>query len=170
MATIRQVAKQAGVSIATVSRVINGAESVDAKLRRNVLDAVASCGYAPSVGRKALDAVALIYLGPFTIGSPYDSACLDGMVSAMRDSRFELSIVDFRRDQAPDESLRQFFHRKGLCGAVVRCTVEERGLISELAEEGLPMVLLGDHFEHPFLQFAYCESGQASREAVEHLV
>lgn len=170
MSSIRQVAKKAGVSIATVSRVINGSENVAPKLRRDVMDAVAACNYTPAVGRKQAQSIALIYPGLFTLGSPYDSACLDGMVSAMRESGYDLTIVDLRRDRGRQETLAQFFTRKGICGAIVRCSFEEREVVLNLAEEKLPLVVLGDHFEHPTLTFAYTESKQASREAVEHLV
>lgn len=170
MASIREVAKQAGVSIATVSRVINGADSVAPKLRRTVQEAIEVCAYTPAVGKRSSNSIALMYTGPFTISSPYDAACLEGMVTAMRETSYDLMVVDLRRDKAKNESLRQFFSRKGICGAIVRCTMSERPLVAELAEEGLPLVVLGDHFEHPSLTFAYTESELASREAVEHLV
>lgn len=170
MASIRQVAKEAGVSIATVSRVMNGADGVAAELRRDVMQAVETCGYSPSVGRKAQDQIALVYAGPFTLGSPFDSACLDGMVSVMRQSKYDLSIVDVRRDRGANESYRQYCSRKGIHGAIVRCTTEERSVAKDMAAEGIPVVVLGDHFEHSALSFAYSESKQASREAVEHLV
>ncbi|TWT66758.1 Catabolite control protein A [Posidoniimonas polymericola] len=170
MASIREVAKHAGVSIATVSRVVNGVESVAPKLRRDVLQAVEACGYKPAEQRRSASSIALIYAGPFTIGSPYDSACVDGIVSAMRESRYDLSVIDIRRDRAANESFKQVFARKGIAGAIVRCTIEDRPLVVEMAAEQLPIVVLGDHFEHPTIAFAYTESAQASREAIEHLV
>ncbi|WP_425399162.1 LacI family DNA-binding transcriptional regulator [Aeoliella sp.] len=170
MSSIRQVAKKAGVSIATVSRVINGSDNVAPHLRRDVLEAVAACNYTPSVGRKQHQSIALIYTGLFTIGSPYDSACVEGIVSAMRESSYDLSIIDLHRDIGKQETLAQFFARKGICGAILRCTFEERDFVDQLSREGLPLVVLGDHFDHPTLTFAYTESKQASREAIEHLV
>src|SRR3990170_7261525 len=98
MTTIRRVAQKAGVSIATVSRVVNGSTAVDPELRDRVLDAVGRCGYAPTVGRRSAASIALVYTGPFTVGSPYDAACLDGIVTAMLDSEFDLKIVHLRRD------------------------------------------------------------------------
>lgn len=170
MSSIRQVAKKAGVSIATVSRVINGSDSVAPNLRRDVLEAVAACNYTPAVGRRQQQSIALIYTGLFTVGSPYDSACVEGMVSAMRDSSYDLTIIDLRRDLGKQETLTQFFARKGICGAILRCTFAERDFVHELSQENLPLVVLGDHFDHPTLTFAYTESKQASREAIEHLV
>lgn len=170
MSSIREVAKKAGVSIATVSRVINGADTVAPDLRQKVTRAVEICDYSPGVGRRSLDTIALIYTGPFSIGSPYDSSCLEGMVEAMRMSSYDLSIVDLQRDKSSGETLRQFFLRKGISGAVVRNTADQRGLVSDFASEGLPLAVLGDHFDGPKVPFVYAESGAASRHAVEHLI
>ncbi len=170
MASIRQVAKEAGVSIATVSRVMNGVNSVDPNLRSQVLRAVESCDYSPGVGRRSLESIALLYVGPFTVGGPYDSACIEGMVEAMRTSSFDLTILDIHRDKSKQETLRQFFARKGVRGAVIRSTAVQRDFVIELAEERLPMVVLGDHFECEKISFVYADSKVASREAVEHLV
>jgi DNA-binding LacI/PurR family transcriptional regulator len=170
MASIRDVAKQAGVSIATVSRVINGHESVAAHLRKQVLDAVNLCDYSPAVGLRTQSSIALLYTGPVTPGSPYDSACIDGMVEAMRGSAYDLAIVDLRRDKAPGETFRQFFARKGICGAIIRSTAAERELVERMAAEDLPIVLLGDHYEHAPLPYIYADSSAASRQAIEHLL
>jgi DNA-binding LacI/PurR family transcriptional regulator len=170
MASIREVAKQAGVSIATVSRVINGNETVAPHLRKQVLEAVNRCEYSPAVGLRTQNSIALVYTGPFTPGSPYDSACIDGMVDAMRGSAYDLAIVDIRRDKPAGETFRQFFTRKGICGAILRSTATERKLVERMAAEDLPLVMLGDHYEHAKLPFIYADSSAASRQAIEHLL
>ncbi len=170
MTTIRRVAQKAGVSIATVSRVVNGSSAVAPELRDRVLDAVSRCGYSPTVGRRATASIALVYTGPFTIGSPYDAACLDGIVTAMLDSDFDINIVHLRRDKSTSETYTQFFLRKGIRGAILRSTLADRDIARTIADEGFPAVVLGDHFAHPRLAFAYNESRTASIEGVEHLL
>jgi len=170
MSSIREVAKQAGVSIATVSRVLNGAESVAPDLRRKVAKAVEACDYSPSIGRRTLDTVALIYTGTFSTGGLYDSACIEGMVEAMRSTSFDLAIIDLSRDKSPTETLKQFFLRKGIRAAVVRNTAEQRELLTSFAAEGLPLAVLGDHFVGADLPFVYADSNTASQDAVEHLI
>ncbi|MCA9241573.1 MAG: LacI family DNA-binding transcriptional regulator [Planctomycetales bacterium] len=170
MSSIRKVAQEAGVSIATVSRVINGAESVAPGLRRKVLQAVDSCAYKPSVGRRVLESIALVYAGPFTTESPYDSACFSGMVQEVREHQYDLVILDVARDKKPGESLGQFFARKGVRGAVIRSTADERDLVRRWAEERIPLVILGDHFPAEDLRFVFSSSRGASEQAIEHLV
>src|SRR5262245_47297594 len=170
MTSIRRVAEKAGVSIATVSRVVNGSTAVAPELRDRVLDAVGRCGYAPTVGRRSSASIALVYTGPFSVGSPYDAACLDGIVTAMLESDYDLKITHLRRDKSPKETYSQFFFRKGIRGAIIRSTSADRDVARIIGDEGFPAVVLGDRFEHPRLAFAYNESGAASAEGVEHLV
>jgi LacI family transcriptional regulator len=170
MSTIRRVARKAGVSIATVSRVVNGSTTVAPELRDRVLSAVKRCGYSPTVGRRDAAAIALVYTGPFSIGSPYDSACLDGIVAGMLESGFDLKIIHLRRDKTPDDTYTQFFFRKGIRGVILRSTTADRDVVRAIGDEGFPAVVLGDHFEHRTLCFAYNESRAASKEGVQHLV
>src|SRR3954471_18424819 len=170
MTTIRRVAQKAGVSIATVSRVVNGSTAVDPGLRDRVLEAVSRCGYAPTIGRRSSASIALVYTGPFSIGSPYDAACLDGIISAMTESEYDLKVTYLRRDKSPKETYSQFFFRKGIRGAILRSTSSDRDIARSIADEGFPAVVVGDRFNHPRLAFAYNESGTASAEGVEHLV
>jgi LacI family transcriptional regulator len=170
MTTIRRVAQKAGVSIATVSRVVNGSTGVAPDLRDRVLDAVSRCGYAPTVGRRSSASIALVYTGPFSVGSPYDAACLDGIVSAMLESDYDLKITHLRRDKGANETYSQFFFRKGIRGAILRSTSNDRDVARLIGDEGFPAVVLGDRFDHARLAFAYNESAPASAEGVEHLI
>lgn len=52
--TIYDIAKQAGVSIATVSRVLNDSSSVKPKTRKKVLDVIERCGYTPNAFARGL--------------------------------------------------------------------------------------------------------------------
>lgn len=52
--TIYDISKKAGVSIATVSRVLNGSSSVSEKTRAKVLDIIEQCGYTPNAFARGL--------------------------------------------------------------------------------------------------------------------
>lgn len=170
MASIRKVAKEAGVSIATVSRVINGVEGVAPGLHKRVNDAVKACNYSPSVGKRTHTSIALIYAEEVWVESPYDSACMQGMIEALRETDLDLLLLNMKREKAGSETLKQLFTRKGVAGAVVRSTSSTRRLVARWAEEGLPLVILGDHFQCAHVSFVYASSFSASRDAVEHLV
>lgn len=52
--TIYDISKQAGVSIATVSRVLNGSANVKPKTKKKVLDVIEQCGYTPNAFARGL--------------------------------------------------------------------------------------------------------------------
>src|SRR5437868_1501120 len=53
-ATIRDVAKRAQVSVASVSRALNGAENVSDAIKSRIADAVSELGYVPHAGARSL--------------------------------------------------------------------------------------------------------------------
>src|SRR4028119_198611 len=86
MATIKQVAQRANVSIATVSYVLNGSGSVSAAKRRAVLDAVEELNYRPSYRGRALQAQRSMALGlvlpaPQRVADPSFGALLAGLTA-----------------------------------------------------------------------------------------
>ena len=52
--TIYDISEKAGVSIATVSRVLNGSQSVSVRTRQKVLDVIEQCGYTPNAFARGL--------------------------------------------------------------------------------------------------------------------
>ncbi|MFF1421713.1 LacI family DNA-binding transcriptional regulator [Streptomyces sp. NPDC058280] len=82
--TLEDVARAAGVSRATVSRVINGVRNVDPVIQESVRQAVAATGYTPNraarslVTRKA-DAIALVVSGAGDDPDPKDQAAPDSV-------------------------------------------------------------------------------------------
>ncbi|WP_130796953.1 LacI family DNA-binding transcriptional regulator [Streptomyces otsuchiensis] len=76
--TLEDVARAAGVSRATVSRVINGTRNVDPEIQRTVRDAVTATGYVPNRAARALvtrraDTVALVVSGAGADTGPPDA-------------------------------------------------------------------------------------------------
>ena len=170
MTNIRAVAKQAGVSIATVSRVLNNTPGVGEKVREAVLAAVNRAGYSPEIGRRSTSNVALLYTAEVTLDSPFDAALVDGVFSGLDGSGADLLLLGARRSRRPGESLTQMLVRKGVQGALLRTTTESQALCREAAAEGVAVVVVGSRPDDPGLHCIHSDSGPASREAVEHLL
>lgn len=170
MSSVRQIAREAGVSITTVSRVLNNHPRVSETTREKVLAVANKARYVPSVSKRSNTTIALVYTGDLAIGSPFDAALLQGLTEAMDEFGYDLVILDVRRACQPNETFSQMFIRRGIRGAVLRSTAMSRGIARLIADEGYPAVIMGDRFEHPTARFLGSKSIEASREAVQHLI
>jgi LacI family transcriptional regulator len=170
MSNVRAIAKRAGVSPATVSRVLNNHPTVSAEVRQRVVAATNEAGYVASVGRKSTTNIALVYTGEVSLGSPFDAAMMAGMGRGMEEYGYDLMILDARRAKLPHETYTQMFGRRGIRGCVLRTTTATRGVCEAIVDEGFPAVVVADRFETPNVNFIYSDSRDSSREAVEHLI
>lgn len=170
MASVRAIAQKAGVSITTVSRVLNNHPQVSNILRQRVLAATNESGYIPAVGRKSTSNIAFVYTGESSLGSPFDAALMFGMSRGMEEAGFDLMILDARRSRLANETYTQMFLRKGVRGAILRTTAQTRDICAAIADEGFPSVVVADRFDNPHVSYIFADSRESSQEAVEHLV
>ncbi|MCS7181706.1 MAG: LacI family transcriptional regulator [Thermoanaerobaculum sp.] len=168
--SIKDVARHAGVSPATVSRVLNGTGPVRPVVQERVWAAVKALGYVPhsgarSLARRKTDTVALVL--PELSGDFY-SQLLRGMELAARQFSIQLLVSSFHGD--PAEVKRALAATKGRVDGIVLMWPEmEKDGILQSVPPGFPVVLLGgtEHLHHP--QVTLDNSGGA-RAAVEHLI
>lgn len=147
MPTLEDVARAAGVSRATVSRVINGVRNVDADIQRAVRDAVAATGYAPNRAARSLvtrraGAVALVVRGAGegpVFADPFFGRVTDGVVGHLRGQGTHPLLMladsaDAHRDVVTH--LRQ----GDADGALLVSTHAEDALAADLVAAGVPAV------------------------------
>lgn len=172
VATIREVARAADVSVATVSRVLNNTAVVSPGVRDRVLEVAGRLRYgAGAASRNVTSHLALVYTGPSSLSSPYDVAVLSGMSEAAEAAGFDLLITQLPQGQRTNETPSQHLARKGIRGAVVRTTTDTRHVCTDLAADGFPCIVVGDCFEdEPDVSYVCANSGPTSYQAVEHLI
>lgn len=152
-ATIRDVARQARVSLKTVSRVINHEESVRKETRERVLRAIESLDYHPDLSARSLRsakayAIGLVYDNP---NPYYIIAVQQGTLAACREMGFGLQIhpCDSKSPRLAEE-LRDLVHRSRLAGLVLAPPMSERmALLRELAAFNVPLVRIISAAEDP---------------------
>ena len=172
MPSVRAIASRLSVSPATVSRVLNNHPDVDAGTRERVLACINELGYVPKIGRRITNVIALAYPDE-PVRSEYGSfepALLNGIMRGLEERQFDLKLLSIRRDKAADESYTQFFLRKGIRGVIMRCFRYNRSVITAIAEEGFPCVVVAAEFDDPRVSFVRADSYPSSRQAVEHLL
>jgi LacI family repressor for deo operon, udp, cdd, tsx, nupC, and nupG len=169
VSTLRRVASEADVSIATVSRVLNSSGVVSDDARHRVLEAASKLGYS-GLRRSVGNYLALAYTGRSSVGSPYDVAILDGMFDSATENNFDISVIRLQLDRKSGESLSQLLQRKCVRGVVLRTNADTRLMCRELTQEGFPSIVVGDCFIDEPVNYLYCDSRPASCEAIEHLI
>lgn len=157
-ATLEQVARIAGVSRATVSRVINGESSVDPRLRELVERAIATTRYVPNRAARSLvtgrtDSVALVVSererrevsGPFVgrmFTDPYFGRVVTGLLEVLRPRGVQMALM-LADDEPSRTQLLSYLHQGHVDGVVLISSHSDDPLPGQLARAALPVVFAG---------------------------
>ncbi|MFI8217087.1 LacI family DNA-binding transcriptional regulator [Streptomyces sp. NPDC085932] len=144
MPTMADVARSAGVSVATVSHVLNGTRPVLPHTRQAVLDAVEELGYTTNTLARALvtSRTRSIGLAVSAISNPYFTEILQGVEAAALDAGYSLLLADPHDDPGHERKVVQLLHERRVDGMIVAPSADPRGLLSYLERHDVPAVFL----------------------------
>ncbi|MFE5191243.1 LacI family DNA-binding transcriptional regulator [Streptomyces sp. NPDC056628] len=144
MATMADVARRAGVSVATVSHVLNGTRPVLPLTRRAVLDAMDELGYTPNTLARSLvtSRTRSIGLAVSAISNPYFTEILQGVEAAALERGYSLLIADPHDDPRHERKVVQLLHERRVDGMIVAPSPDPRELLAYLGRHKVPIVLL----------------------------
>ncbi|GAB7192863.1 LacI family DNA-binding transcriptional regulator [Kineococcus sp. NUM-3379] len=175
--TIRDVAREAGVSYGTVSRVLNGGEWVSPEAARAVREAIERTGYTANAHARSLvtgrsESVAFLLTEPHHLlfEDPNFSVLLRGVAQALSDRKLTLVLMIAA---TPDERERVLAYLAGghVDGVLLVSSHSGDPLLGRLVESGVPAVACGRAlgYEAAISSVAADDRGGA-RSAVEHLL
>ena len=147
-ATIKQVAKQAGVSAATVSYVLNGTGTVTEATRQRVLDAVAALEYQPSFAARSLRGrsytlgLALPAM-PGRLADPALAEVLAGLVDAATARGYQLLLAAPDGERSGAELCLSLARTARVDGLVLLDMLVDDERAAALREIGFPHVCAG---------------------------
>ncbi|MEU1416348.1 MULTISPECIES: LacI family DNA-binding transcriptional regulator [unclassified Streptomyces] len=176
--TLEAVAARAGVSRATVSRVVNGGEGVREPLVERVRRAVEELGYVPNQAARSLvtrrhDAVAVVIAEPETrvFADPFFALQLRGISKELtaHDSQLVLLLTEGRADHA---RVGRYLAGGHVDGALVFSLHLDDPLPELVQRAGVPTVFGGrpDWGENNRSVYVDSDNRGGAREAVRHLV
>lgn len=143
--TLEEVAKVAGVSRATASRVVNGVATVDATIRAAVQHAIATTGYVPNLAARSLvtrraDAIALVLPEESRlVGDPFFETVIRGVMTVLGPSGVHLVLMTM--DTNTREQVVSDLRRGRLDGVILVHTDREDPLPRQLIEANHPVVV-----------------------------
>jgi DNA-binding LacI/PurR family transcriptional regulator len=175
---LEQVAAAAGVSRATVSRVVNGLASVAPDLQARVEQAVAELGYVPNQAARSLvtrrsDTIALVASEPDVrvFGDPFFGGIVRGVSHELMDAGIQLTLL--MAQSFPDlDRIERYLRTAPIDGVLLISEHATRDPLPEaLVRAGVPLVIGGRPMQ-PGLSVPYVDNDnvRGSRLAVEHLL
>jgi LacI family transcriptional regulator len=171
MATMKDVARLAGVSIATVSATINGSAFVSAELRARVAEAVHQLGYAPDGVARSLKRgrTQLIGLIVADITNPFFTELVHVIEAAMQDAGYSVLLCDTDEDFAKEQNYLRILQTHRVDGVILAPTGAGEAYQSLKALSArLPLVLVDRAL--PDLDAATVDSFAGAYEATSHLL
>jgi DNA-binding LacI/PurR family transcriptional regulator len=174
--TLEQVARVAGVSRATVSRVVNGNPKVGPDVRRSVERAVDRLGYVPNPAARSLvtrksQSIALVIAEPAgrVFEDPFFPRLLHGIGAALSSRELQLVLL---MPQSPHEERRaeRYLTAGHVDGALLVSLHGNDPLPKAVAGRGIPVVVGGRPPLGTEVSYVDVDNVQGARSAVEHLI
>ena len=171
-ATIKDVARLAGVSKGTVSKYLNGARYVGAANKDRIAGAIAELGYEPNRVAQGLSLRRSHTIGLVVanIGNPFYAELIRGAEDVASALGYTLLLAstdgDPRRETGIVKAMRQR-QVDGVIFASVRLADRE---VTALARDGMRVVLASRHLPDADVDMVLVDSVRGARMAVEHLI
>jgi DNA-binding LacI/PurR family transcriptional regulator len=168
---IRTVARLANVSIATVSRTINRVSTVNPRMAKRVLEAIAKLDYFPNTQARALVSGRSRLLGLIVseITNPFFPELIQGFEDIAVEHGYEILISSTNYDPARMAlCIRRMLERRAEGVAVMTFGVE-KPLLEQLAERKVPLVFVDVGPERPGISLLRVDYHHGIRQGVQHL-
>ena len=171
MINIREVAKLAGVSPATVSRVINGTAKVSAEKRARVLEAITATDFVPnevarSLYRKSATLIGLIIP---SITNPYFTQVASIIERLASDNGYRVFLCDVGDDMEKEQAAIQTLVSMNADGIIIASTNEEIAPYLDMCQ--IPVVAIDSRFPTKKVEsYVVCDYYSGGRMAMEHLL
>ncbi|HVN92927.1 MAG TPA: LacI family DNA-binding transcriptional regulator [Terracidiphilus sp.] len=170
-ANIHDVARRARVSIATVSRVVNGISTVDPDLAKRVWKAVEEVGYLPNTQARALVSGRSRILGLIVseITNPFFPELVQEFENLAVAQGYEVMIGSTNYDAVRTEALIRRMLQRGVDGVAVMTFGIEEAQVQKLVRHEFPLVFADAGPDLPNVRVLKVNYGDGIREAVQHL-
>ncbi|MEL6150257.1 MAG: LacI family DNA-binding transcriptional regulator [Chloroflexota bacterium] len=169
--TIRDVAKTAGVGIATVSRVLNGSEQVRPDTRQRVLEAIDSLGYVPNDAARQLSGGKTMDIGIVTpfFTVPSFSERLAGIQQMLWDSQYDLVLHSVSSPRKLEGKLVSLLRQNRVDGVILLTPPRLPADIHDI-NPNIPIVVLDSHYFKDSCPGILIDDVRGGRIATEYLI
>lgn len=175
-ANIYEIAKEAGVSIATVSRVINHSAPVSEKSYRRVMNAVQKLNYVPSGTARSLSKSTSNSVGAVIpdINNPFFPQLLQGITRIADERGYNVILFNTDESSQREHQVLRSMREQRLSGIIITPVSAEDELtqrsLHEFESLGVPVVLLDREVDGANFDRVITEDDQGTFDAVNALI
>ncbi len=172
MANIQDVAKRAGVSISTVSRVFNGTAAVSADITARVRAAAQELQYQPSRAARALrgNRSTIIGLLISDIQNPFFTALIRGVEDVAQSNGYSLILCNTDENPQKERQYVEVLYAERVAGAIIVPTREHQRSLGLFREQNIPVVAVDRRVKDSNMDAVLVDNVRGAREAVAHLI
>jgi LacI family transcriptional regulator len=169
---LSDIAREAGVSTATVSRVINSRGHVAPATRDAVLSVIRRHGYYPNADARGLVSGRsnLVGLVISDISNPFFPELAIEMESAAFEHGLEVILANTKYDPQRVTSYVRRFIERGVRGVAIMTSEFDRAMAAELARRGIAVVCFDPGQPAPHMSYLVADYDVGIDEAIVHLV
>ena len=144
--TIKDIAKKAGVSHATVSRALNGNTAIPEKTASGIRALALEMGYLPSAAARGLKTNRSHALGVIVsrIDNPYFGEIVQGIEDTLQNTGYSIFIASSHLDHAHEKSIIQAFGEHRVDGVIIGSVSFSREHANLLKQYGIPIVVINN--------------------------
>ncbi|WP_405097938.1 LacI family DNA-binding transcriptional regulator [Oceanobacillus sp. FSL H7-0719] len=174
--TIRDIAKMAGVSPATVSKIMNNYDGVNKNTKQKVLDIIQETGYRPTFSAKSLatkksNLIGLIYAGKINVDftHPFFNKVMTSFKRIVGELGYDILMFSNEQfHQSNDSYLARCRHFQ-VDGCLIIAGEEMEEAVYELVQSEIPCVGVDLEFAGPKYSYVMTDNEKISNTVVEHL-
>lgn len=175
--TLDKIAKLAGVSPATVSRVVNNYPHIRPEVRERVNKIITETGFQPNLIARSLASNRSGIIGlviPNSPGmvftDPYFPKLIQGITQATNRTNLTLSLFLFQSKEEETRTIQSILSTGLLDGVIVTADRKEDSFVPRFVERGLPFVLIGRPETQLSMHYVDSDNVQGGYLATEHLL
>jgi LacI family repressor for deo operon, udp, cdd, tsx, nupC, and nupG len=171
MSNIQDVARLAGVSVATVSRVLNNSPSVTGKTRENVLEAIRRLSYQPNLLARNLrrtETKMVLVLLP-SISNPFYSRLVKGIEDVAHKNGYNIMLCNTDSDISRERVYLDLLKRRLSDGVIFMAPELSSEELSEIGRD-FPVVQCCEYKEGAAVSHITIDNRDAAEKAVRHLI
>ena len=171
---MNDVAKRAGVSIATVSRVLNNSSNVNEATRVKILKAIKDLKYQPSRVAKRLRSKSMSgnLLGVLIpdIDNPFYVDVLRGIEDVAYKNNYAIIMCNFGQDEKKEKLYLEILQSEAIDGLIAAPAREDDPQLKKMVKEGLPVVCVDRGLTDIDVDVVLVDNEKGAFGAVDHLI